>query len=202
MFLKFCVLVFFVEKLKNVEFFRRGIIMRKVYLVLIILLSFIIIRLYADEPAFIPERNFLFKTTALTVQDGFSAPCVYDWNKDGRKDLIVGSGSGKIFVYINVGNNNNPEFDTCFPILYKGAPLIIPCTYTTLFGYISDTSDLNGDDLNDLIVGVNNILYFYENTGTASSPQFNTERTQIKLFVLLRNGLEKLMRGILFQKNG
>ncbi len=156
--------------------------MRKVYLVLIILLSFIIIRLYADEPAFIPERNFLFKTTALTVQDGFSAPCVYDWNKDGRKDLIVGSGSGKIFVYINVGNNNNPEFDTCFPILYKGAPLIIPCTYTTLFGYISDTSDLNGDDLNDLIVGVNNILYFYENTGTASSPQFNTERTQIKLF--------------------
>jgi hypothetical protein len=43
---------------------------------------------------------------------GFSYPVVYDWNQDGKKDLIVGmySAKAKIKIYLNKGTNAKPQF--------------------------------------------------------------------------------------------
>ncbi|MDD5066445.1 MAG: VCBS repeat-containing protein [bacterium] len=161
--------------------------MMKSRIIVIVLLFVLASSAWAAEPAFIEERHFVFKTSTLTAEEGFSAPCVYDWNNDGLKDLITASGAGKILVYINRGNNSAPVFDTAFPVPYKGSTLVIPCSYTTLYGLISTNSDLNGDGLDDLIVGVNNKVYFYKNTGSPGSPLFNTEKTQIRFIQELVN---------------
>ncbi|RJR16108.1 MAG: hypothetical protein C4581_10650 [Nitrospiraceae bacterium] len=59
------------------------------------------------------------------VQDSFgdidvgswSAPTVYDWNADGKKDLIVGQRvsingitSGRVSYFENIGTNDSPVF--------------------------------------------------------------------------------------------
>ncbi len=40
----------------------------------------------------------------------FSAPQLFDLNKDGLKDMIVGEKGGNINYYQNFGNNDNPDF--------------------------------------------------------------------------------------------
>jgi hypothetical protein len=46
----------------------------------------------------------------LTV-DGDSAPCVGDWNGDGKKDLIVGQfTAGNVLAFINGGSDAAPSF--------------------------------------------------------------------------------------------
>jgi hypothetical protein len=40
-----------------------------------------------------------------------SSPDVADWNGDGKKDLIIGNRSGEIFIFLNKGTNEEPQFD-------------------------------------------------------------------------------------------
>ncbi|MDR2971224.1 MAG: T9SS type A sorting domain-containing protein [Bacteroidales bacterium] len=42
--------------------------------------------------------------------DPFSAPQLFDVNKDGKLDLVIGNRRGTISYYKNVGTNSNPEF--------------------------------------------------------------------------------------------
>ena len=38
-----------------------------------------------------------------------SAPCVHDWDGDGKKDLILGQFfDGKVNLYLNTGTNSSP----------------------------------------------------------------------------------------------
>ena len=42
----------------------------------------------------------------------YGAPTVYDWNKDGAKDLLVGQFDyGKIRLYLNQGTDTDPLFN-------------------------------------------------------------------------------------------
>jgi len=43
---------------------------------------------------------------------GLAHPSVYDWNQDGKKDLIIGEfqGKAKFRVYLNAGTDSKPEF--------------------------------------------------------------------------------------------
>ncbi len=63
----------------------------------------------------------------LTEKHGLASPALYDWDGDGRKDLLVGefeTNSGDLFpmredgstirVYLNVGSNESPEFTDDF----------------------------------------------------------------------------------------
>lgn len=48
----------------------------------------------------------------ISVDVGHAAPYVYDYNKDGLKDLIVGQfGGGKARIYLNRGTDAEPVFD-------------------------------------------------------------------------------------------
>lgn len=47
----------------------------------------------------------------IAVDVGHAAPFVIDFNKDGKKDLIVGQfAGGKARVYLNVGTDDQPAF--------------------------------------------------------------------------------------------
>ena len=41
---------------------------------------------------------------------GHAAPVYYDWDKDGRRDLLVGGFSGRFRVYLNQGEDEAPAF--------------------------------------------------------------------------------------------
>ncbi len=42
---------------------------------------------------------------------GHAAPYVYDLDRDGKRDLLVGQfGEGKLRIYRNVGTNEEPRF--------------------------------------------------------------------------------------------
>lgn len=54
------------------------------------------------------------KNVPIDVTGGHAAPLVVDWNKDGKKDLLVGEygdGGGKLRVYLNRGEDRAPAFD-------------------------------------------------------------------------------------------
>ncbi len=47
----------------------------------------------------------------ITVTTGHAAPFVLDFDRDGKKDLIVGQFSGgKARIYLNVGTDKEPRF--------------------------------------------------------------------------------------------
>jgi hypothetical protein len=56
----------------------------------------------------------------ISVDTGHAAPCVYDFDHDGKKDLLVGQfGGGTCRIYRNVGTNAAPRFET-FALLQAG----------------------------------------------------------------------------------
>ena len=49
----------------------------------------------------------------MKVDTYASAPCVVDWNEDGKKDLLVGCFfSGNVHLFLNSGSNSAPAFTT------------------------------------------------------------------------------------------
>ena len=75
------------------------------------------------------------------------APAVWDWNKDGKDDLLVGEGSysaNSIHMLLNQGSGGKPVFDeTNTSVLAYGMGLeqLTPCIV-----------DYNGDGIQDLLV--------------------------------------------------
>jgi hypothetical protein len=48
----------------------------------------------------------------IEVEIGHLAPNFYDWDKDGKLDLLVGTFlNAELRIYKNVGSNNAPRFD-------------------------------------------------------------------------------------------
>jgi hypothetical protein len=53
-----------------------------------------------------------------------SAPRIFDWNKDGKKDLLIGELEGYVYYLENIGTNDSPLFDrTKKLLLIDGSPL-------------------------------------------------------------------------------
>jgi len=76
------------------------------------------------------------------------APCVYDWNKDGKPDLLIGEGSysaNSIFVLLNQSSASEPRFtdDQRHYLCYgDGREQLVPTV-----------ADFNGDGEPDVLVG-------------------------------------------------
>jgi len=48
---------------------------------------------------------------AVDTDIGHAAPCMYDFDRDGKRDLLVGQfGGGKMKIFRNIGTNEKPEF--------------------------------------------------------------------------------------------
>ena len=102
-------------------------------------------------------------TVVAKVNDS-AVPFVIDWNEDGRKDLVVGSGDGTLNLFLNNGIESQPSFNPTpdyIPLVYGNnmAPFVV--------------TDWDADGKKDLLIGSSNgNLLLYLNSGTNISPVF------------------------------
>lgn len=91
----------------------------------------------------------------LTTGSDRSAPRIYDWNRDGLKDILVGDVTGYIYYLQNVGTNDAPVFNTAQQMLLRdGSPLrYISDPFSTGPRSRLDITDWNNDGYADIVVG-------------------------------------------------
>gem|GEM_PF-1707758 len=71
-----------------------------------------------NSPLFLDGVRIQAGSEDLKAGDNFSAPCVVDWNGDGRKDLIFGSDhENGVYLYINEGSDDEPVFSSCIRMI-------------------------------------------------------------------------------------
>lgn len=98
---------------------------------------------------------------------GPSAPCLVDWNEDGRKDLLVGDGGGYLNLFLNAGSSAVPEYASTSRIQADYQNIDVrsnasPCIV-----------DWNGDGRLDLLVGCwSGELFLFLNEGSRGQPIF------------------------------
>jgi hypothetical protein len=97
-------------------------------------------------------------------------PFATDYNGDNTIDLLLGTDDGKIALYINRGNNENPSFFD-YSLLSSGSDKEIIDIGERAFPCMAD---LNGDGLHDLLVGSGEgYVYYGKNQGTSEHPLFS-----------------------------
>jgi len=115
----------------------------------------------ATNPQFTaPQFNpFGFSNTSH-----ITSPTFADFDKDGDIDLLVGE-LGNLQYYENIGTPNNPQFTT---------PQTNPFGLVSVYGKsFPALRDLDNDGDFDLLVSeYPGQFQYFENTGTASNPQF------------------------------
>ena len=106
----------------------------------------------------------------LTSTVDMAFPTFADLDNDGDQDLLVGEYYGALQYYENTGSSTDPQY---------AAPVLNPFGILPNLGFSFPTfADLDDDGDMDLLIGeyYGNFGY-YENTGSASSPQFAAPAT-------------------------
>ena len=75
------------------------------------------------------------------------SPHLFDWDGDGKRDLLVGADSGKVYFYRNVGKDDALRFKKGVLLTAGGEPLAVG-KRTRLH-----VTDWNNDGVPDLLVG-------------------------------------------------
>lgn len=100
-----------------------------------------------------------------------AVPFVVDYDNDGKKDLLVGSGDGHIYLYLNTRDDAAPEFTSAGTIKATGSDI-------TISNSAPNVVDYNNDGKKDLVVGgAGGTLRLYVNVGTDASPEFDASVT-------------------------
>ncbi len=121
-----------------------------------------------------PEEIVEANGVAIVVP-GYSVPSLADWNNDLLKDLIVGEGSpspAKVRIYLNVGTEAEPQFDSYLYAQSNGADLT--CPPSGCLGCFPRVVYWDGDDRKDLLVGQSDgMVKVFLNVGTDEAPTFD-----------------------------
>ena len=102
----------------------------------------------------------------LTEKHGLAAPALWDWNGDGKRDLLVGefeTNSGEDFpmgadgstirVYLNVGADRDPKFTDAFEWARDTKGTIMEVPQWCCIGFTPQFYDLDADGHLDMITG-------------------------------------------------
>ena len=81
---------------------------------------------HAQAPLF--ENPILLNHEGVVIDVGnYGSPFMYDWNRDNKKDLIVGQfDNGSVRLYLNTGEHLNPSFSSFSYLLAGGIPITLP----------------------------------------------------------------------------
>ena len=80
--------------------------------------------LWASVPGLMDGVLIESNGNPISVSDMSSATTV-DWNNDGKKDLIVGSGDGKIRYYLNTNTDSDPVFSGGVAVRANGVVITV-----------------------------------------------------------------------------
>ena len=102
----------------------------------------------------------------LTEKHGLAAPALWDWNGDGKRDLLVGEFETKpdndqpmgadgstIRVYLNVGTDSDPKFTDEFEWARDTEGTIMEVPQWCCIGFTPQFYDLDDDGHVDMITG-------------------------------------------------
>lgn len=143
-------------------------------------------------------------------------PHVIDYNRDGKKDLMIGTASGKIAYYENIGENENPVL-TGPEYLFHGEDeneFFIEKTWggTSVPEVKPHFCDWNKDGKWDIILGGGKVVYdLYISYGERSTetlskenvlPQSNVSIVEKGQDLVITNSLSASVHVALFKANG
>lgn len=63
---------------------------------------------------------------ALDTGAMHASPCAWDWNGDGRMDLLVGRSGGRLHYYVNRGVPRAPSLAEGTPVVAEGEAVAVP----------------------------------------------------------------------------
>jgi hypothetical protein len=108
-----------------------------------------------------PQKNPFGLDSVVEI----AIPSFADLDGDGDMDLLVGEYGGVMQYFQNTGSASNPQF---------AAPVKNPFGLDIVAGFAVPTfADLDGDGDMDLLVGeYGGAMQYFQNTGSASNPQF------------------------------
>ena len=96
--------------------------MRKLLITLLVLFSI--------TSAFAQRLGDLQKVEAngevINIQPYYTAPGIYDHDKDGLDDLIIGVYEGQFRFYKNVGTKKSPKYDGFSHLISDGEEIKVP----------------------------------------------------------------------------
>ena len=126
-------------------------------------------------------------------QMGHAAPVFYDWDRDGKRDLLVGGFSGRYRVYRNRGADDAPLFEG-YEWIRAGDDVATVQNFCCVAAGIR-MADIDGDGRDDLTAGsyAPGLIYWFrgESEGFAARRSL-TDRDGIPLITRLGTVAEKL----------